>query len=159
MNCKIVYTKFKLLKSRCILKFESTIRHCAHSDMCRWLDVHGAEEALLSAHLATGLAFPPLEVVLWCTKATQSGEKWSDDRKPFQRWVQLAEDDGYGYCMWEGMRTKLYHLFLAGWKWKETLIIRLQTESIFMYRSSFDFCLFSFLGLTARLATFYGSTI
>lgn len=50
-------------------------------------DVHGAEEALLSAHLAAVLDRPPLEDVLRCAETSQSSQKWSDHREPLQRWV------------------------------------------------------------------------
>lgn len=47
-------------------------RLCSHCDVSRRADVHGAEEAFLSAHLATGLDRPPLEAVLRCPEAAQS---------------------------------------------------------------------------------------
>lgn len=80
---------------------------CAHCNVSRWPDVHGAEEALLSAHLATGLDRPPLEAVLRCTEASQSNKERCDHREPLQRRVQLAEDDGHGHCIWEGTRPEL----------------------------------------------------
>lgn len=39
-------------------------RLCVHCDVSRRPDVHGVEEALLSAHLAAGLDCPRLEDVL-----------------------------------------------------------------------------------------------
>ena len=54
-------------KGHLIVKYElKAIKHhlCSRRDMSRRPDVHGAEEALLSAHLAAGLDLPPLEAVL-----------------------------------------------------------------------------------------------
>ena len=81
-----------------------------YCDVSRRPDVHGFEEALLSAHLAAGLDCPWLEDVLRCTAASRSSQKWSYHREPLQRWIQLAENDGYGYCIWKGMRITLHPL-------------------------------------------------
>lgn len=47
-------------------------RLCSHCNLSRRPDVHGAEEALLSAHLAAGLDCSPLEDVLRRTETSQS---------------------------------------------------------------------------------------
>lgn len=74
--------------------------------------VHGAEAALLSDHPAAGLDRSPLEALLRRAKAPKPDQKRRDHRESVQGRVQLAEDDGYGHCIRQGVRRKILFLFL-----------------------------------------------
>lgn len=69
---------------------------------CRWAVTHGSQAPLFPVHPAAGLAGPSLETLLWCPEAPQQCEEWGHHRHTVSGWVQPAENDVDGNCLWEG---------------------------------------------------------